>query len=201
MRHFKYNSSNMDTPIERNENFFVEILKFSLIALLIVVPIRFFIAQPFVVSGASMSPAFEDGEYLVIDQLSYRFNEPQRGDVVIFRYPRDPRTYFIKRIVGLPGESLEMSGKTLYVRNDENPDGFALSEPYIAKENEQGNFFSVTLADDEYFVLGDNRAASSDSRVWGPLNEQYLIGRSFLRLIPLTHIGILPGDYRNAYTQ
>jgi len=180
------------------ENFFTEIIRFTIIALLIVLPIRFFIAQPFIVSGASMDPTFENGEYLIVDQVSYRFNSPHRGDVVIFKYPRDESKYFIKRIIGLPSETIEIRGTSVTIKNKENPDGIALKEPYIDFENKKEDTMSVTLRSDQYFVMGDNREQSSDSRAWGSLSRNLIVGRPFVRLFPFTRISIFPGYYRES---
>jgi len=189
----------MEAPKEKDENFFKEILKASLIALIIVVPIRFFIAQPFIVSGASMDPAFESGHYLVVDQLSYRFEKPMRGDVIVFKFPRDTSKFFIKRIIGLPGETIQTRDGIVAIINEEFPDGMLLEEPYLYDGNRTRDTFRITLAEDEYFVMGDNRRASSDSRMWGPLNKDLLIGRAYLRVLPLQQIGILPGAYESQY--
>ncbi len=118
-----------------------------------------FVLQPFITSGDSMAPAFQSGEYLVIDEISYNFHKPARGDVVVFRYPLDPSIYFIKRIVGIPGD---------------------------VKDGE-------VLGPSEYYMLGDNSAASFDSRSWGPVQERYIVGRPILRLFPFTSISLLPG--------
>lgn len=177
----------------KKENLFKEVLKFSLIAILIVAPIRIFVAQPFIVSGASMEPTFDSKQYLIVDQLSYRFNEPKRGEVVIFRYPNDPSTFFIKRIVGLPGETVEMRSGKLTVKNVAFPGGFLVKEPYI--EEETDDTFNIELDDDEYFVLGDNRVHSSDSRVWGPLEKKFITGKALIRLFPIAKFGVNPGDY------
>ena len=133
-----------------NKNSFWDFIKFTVIAVLIVIPIRLWIAQPFIVSGASMEPTFDNGNYLIIDEISYRFEKPKIGDVIIFRYPIDPSKYFIKRIVNIPKEG-------------------------------------------EYFVEGDNKDASFDSRSWGNVPEKNIIGRAFLRLWPFNKIAILPG--------
>lgn len=180
----------------KQENFFKDIIKFSVIALVIVIPIRFFVAQPFIVSGASMLPTFDSGQYLIVDQLSYYFHEPKRGEVIIFKYPKDPSKYFIKRVVGLPGETIRIEGKNIYVENEDHPSGFLLEEPYLEAENVQPSSLTITLSGDQYFVLGDNRRASSDSRIWGPLSEDLVVGRAFLRLLPINQSGILPGDHR-----
>lgn len=175
---------------ENKENFIIETLKFSLIAILIVLPFRIFIAQPFLVSGASMSPNFETGHYLIVDQLSYNFKNPQRGEVVVFKYPNDTKKFFIKRIIGLPNETVKIEGSKIFIKNEENPNGIELKENYV--ENLGQNNTEITLKDDEYFVMGDNRPASSDSRVWGPLSEKLIVGRAFLRLFPFNEISVFP---------
>lgn len=187
----------MEAHREKEENFFKEILKASLIALIIVIPIRFYVAQPFIVSGASMSPTFESGHYLVVDQLSYRFNEPERGDVIIFKYPRDTSKFFIKRIIGLPGETLTLEAKVLTIENSMHLGGFVFEEPYIEEANRISGTFSVELGDNEYFVMGDNRGQSSDSRVWGPLQKELIVGRAFLRIFPVKQLNVLPGGYKS----
>lgn len=176
-------------------NFFTDLIKFSLVALLIVVPIRLYIAQPFIVSGDSMVPTFENGEYLIVDEISYRFEEPARGDVIIFRYPKDPSKYFIKRIIGLPGDTVSLNNGTVTIANAQNPDGFVETGPYLAEGNQTYERYTVALAEDEYFVMGDNRPASSDSRSWGPLPRENIVGRALLRLLPLAHASVLPGSF------
>lgn len=182
-------------PAPKQKHPIIEIIQFALIALLIVLPIRMFIAQPFIVSGASMEETFYTGEYLIVDQVTYRFNEPVRGDVIIFRYPRDPSKFFIKRIIGLPGDTITIDGTTVTIFNDEYPQGVALNESYI-KSMEPNTVQSETLGDREYFVMGDNRDQSSDSRVWGVLQEENIIGRALVRLFPVNGIEFLPGFVR-----
>ena len=173
-----------------------ELVRFALIAIIIVIPIRLFIAQPFVVSGSSMVPTFENGNYLIIDEISYRLGDPKRDDVVVFKYPGDTSKYFIKRIIGLPGETVDIKGNTVTVTNKENPNGFVLEQPFV--ENIADSTTHFELKDNEYFVLGDNRPASSDSRYWGAVPRNLLIGRAFLRLLPLSNINIFPGSYQPA---
>lgn len=179
--------------------FFSELIRFVLIAVFVVLPIRVFIAQPFIVSGSSMDPTFANGEYLIVDEISYRFEDPQRGDVVIFKYPNDPSKFFIKRIIGLPGEQVVISGNRVTVRGKDSADGIVLEETYLAHPT-LGNT-DVTLSETEYFVMGDNRPASSDSRIWGPLERDHIIGRAFLRLLPVTKVGAFPGEHRFEATQ
>lgn len=177
----------------KKENFFFEILKFALIAALIVLPIRFFVAQPFIVNGQSMEPTFENGEYLIVNEISYRFENPKRGDVLIFKYPYDKTKYYIKRIIGLPSETIEISGTQVKITNDKNPNGFILNEPYIKFPKDWNE--KITLKSDEYFVMGDNRPDSYDSRSWGPLNKSFIIGTPLARLLPFNKISLFPGDY------
>lgn len=175
--------------------FVIEIFRFAVLALLIVVPFRMFIAQPFIVSGASMSPTFETGQYLIVDQLTYHLEQPQRGDVVIFRYPEDPSKFFIKRLIGLPGETVEIQGQKVSIRNAKTGTSTTLTEPYLHDFNTRDDYLTVTLGPDEYFVMGDNRGASSDSRVWGAVPKKLLVGRALIRLLPFDKISVFPGEY------
>lgn len=175
---------------------FRELIFFALLSLAIVAPIRIFIAQPFIVSGSSMFPTFRNNDYLIVDELSYRLGNPERYDVVIFRYPGDTTKFFIKRIIALPGETIDINGKDVTIINKENPNGFKLDQSFI--NNEMNTTKHYELKNDEYFVLGDNRNASSDSRVWGGVPRKLLIGRAFVRLYPLNNIDYEPGDYKQA---
>jgi len=179
-------------PEVQRENFFTELLKFVLIAAAIVFPIRLFVAQPFIVSGASMDPTFRNGQYLIIDELSYRFETVDRGDVIIFRYPRNPKEFFIKRVIGLPNETVAIMGDTVTVTKVDGST-VTLTEPYIANRG-NGGTTTYTVGAEEYFVMGDNRPASSDSRVWGALPRENIIGRAFVRLLPLNQISLFPGS-------
>lgn len=173
-------------------SFTKDVVTFALIALLVVVPIRWFIAQPFIVRGDSMVPTFHSGDYLIVDQLSYRFEEPERGDVIIMRYPKDESVYFIKRIIGLPGETVELQGTRVIIRQP-GAEPLTLSETYLADVTHRPEFATYALGSDEYFVMGDNRDASSDSRVWGPLPKKEVIGRAYVRLFPPASLAYLPG--------
>jgi len=193
------NKEDFDTkaPKEAEKVSFKEMLwdtvKFALISLIIVLPIRTFIAQPFLVHGASMNPTFADGDYLIVDQISYRFNKPERGDVIIFKYPKNPSKYFIKRIIGLPEETVTIKNRTVSVYSPFYGQ-INLAEEYIINKDILPRNIEVTLTDDEYFVMGDNRPASSDSREWGPLSKSFITGKVFVRLLPITDIGINPGQ-------
>lgn len=173
-------------------NFTWEILKIVIISLAIIVPIRYFLIQPFFVNGASMDPNFLDGDYLIIDEISYRFNEPEREDVIVFRYPLDPSQFFIKRIIGLPGETIEIREGKITIYNEEiSKEKIILDESeYLIDGYTPGNL-EITLGPSEYFVLGDNRRASSDSRKWGGLDEKYITGRTWVRAWPFNRVGII----------
>ena len=187
-------SQNTPPQQETKESLIGEIVRFSLFALLIVLPIRLFIAQPFIVSGASMETTFSTGQYLIVDQLTYHLEEPQRGDVIIFRYPKDPSKFFIKRVIGVPGDTVNISGNEVKITNTAFPEGVVLDESYILSMKPNTTLTEI-LGDGEYFVMGDNRDASSDSRAWGVLQRDNIVGRAFLRLFPLTKVGVLPGKY------
>lgn len=188
-----HNTSTPQASSERKKHPFVEIVEFAIIALLIVLPVRWFVAQPFIVSGASMEDTFHSGEYLIIDQLTYHLEDPKRGDVVVFRYPQDPSKFFIKRLIGMPGDTISIEGNTVTITT-QNGDTFTLDEPYI-KSMAESTHLEETLGEREYFVMGDNRDASSDSRVWGVLQKDKIVGRAFIRLFPFSEVEILPGEY------
>jgi len=175
---------------------FWELVRFALIALIIVIPIRVFIAEPFIVSGASMVPTFENGNYLIVDKISYKLGSPKRDDVVVFRYPGDTTKFFIKRIIGLPNETVDIKGNEVTITNETHPDGFKLDQPFV--KNPANNETHLELKSDEYFVLGDNRGASSDSRYWGAVKRNLLAGKAFLRLLPINNIDFWPGNYKQA---
>ena len=171
------------------------IFSYTVIALGLALFIRFFVAAPYVVSGQSMEPNFDNWHYLIIDRLSMRFGNPVRGEVIVFDLPQEPSRSLIKRVIGLPGETVVLRGKDVTIINDQHPEGFTLSEPYLDPENVVPvPTMRVELAPDQYFVLGDNRKVSADSRLWGALPRGNIVGRVILRLYPLNLIGILPAD-------
>jgi len=179
--------------------FWKELVKLVFFSLLIVVPFRLYIAQPFIVEGASMDPTFETGDYLIVDELTYHFKTPERGSVLIFKYPRDPKKSFIKRIIGLPGEKVSISNGQITIINTEYSEGFILNEPYVKLNKKDSADYIIGAR--EYFVLGDNRLASADSRIWGPVPEENIIGRPVISFFPPA---FFPGDnsrYTGAETQ
>ncbi len=191
-------SSEITSPVEskskKTKKVVWDLVKFVFTVLIIVVPIRAFVAQPFIVSGESMSPTFDSKDYLIIDEVTFHFRDPIRGEVVVFHPPKQSDTvYYIKRVVGIPGDTIEIKSGKITITNIEHPEGFTLEEPYI--EFKSFETTTKTLNEDEYFVLGDNRARSSDSRYWGVLPRKNIIGRALIRLFPFNNISILPGEF------
>lgn len=188
-------------------SFIVEIIKVFFWAVIIILPIRLFLFQPFFVQGASMEPNFEDGEYLIINELGYKetdvnlagshfftvapFKELQRGDITVFRYPKNPKQFFIKRVIALPGETITIRDGKVIIANADNPAGFILDESeYVSPELKTTGEMMRTLKDNEYFVLGDNRGSSHDSRSWGPLPKKNIIGKVLLRAWPVKRAAV-----------
>ena len=166
---------------------FWETIEVALIAIIAVFVIRTFLIQPFLVSGASMEPNFSSGDYLLIDELTYHFKEPERGDVVVFHYPGNESTFYIKRISGLPGERLSFKDGEVIVSNTDHPEGFSLEETYLSQDL-QTSGSEVVLNGGTYFVMGDNRSFSFDSRSWGPLDKRKIVGVVRLRLWPFNKV-------------
>lgn len=199
----------MGTKEKTTGQSFWELVRFALIALAIVIPIRIFIVTPFVVSGSSMVPTFEDKDYLLADKISYELGDPKRDDVVIFLYPNDPKNNpdrnfllryfdpgksFIKRVIGLPNETVDIKDGIVTITNEKYKDGLKLDQSYV--KNVSNDTMHFELKADEYFVMGDNRTGSSDSRYWGAVRREFFEGKPFLRLLPLSKLGVLPGKYK-----
>jgi signal peptidase I len=198
--------------LQKGKDFIKETIFIVVLSLAVVLPIRAFIAQPYIVSGASMDDTFHNGNYLIVDEISYRFEEPKRGEVIVFKVPQaglalqnlpeNKTVYYIKRIIGLPGEKIQVRGDSIKIFNEQNPEGIILEEPYINLENLLNSPLidlnrEITLGDEEYFVMGDNRHNSSDSRIWGALPRENIIGKAFIRLFPFNKIDTKPGEYIN----
>ncbi|HEX8974387.1 MAG TPA: signal peptidase I [Patescibacteria group bacterium] len=211
----------MENPKNNNEfdneeayygvgSFLWEVIKVFFWALVIIIPIRIFLFQPFFVQGASMVPNFEDGDYLIVNELGYKitdlfkdvggphiftvgsFRDLQRGDVVVFRYPRDPKQFFIKRVIGLPGEQVRIENGRIMIFNPESTQGLSLDEhTYLSSDVQTNGSINITLTEDQYFVMGDNRPFSNDSRSWGPVPKEDIVGKVLLRAWPLNKAEIL----------
>jgi len=175
--------------------FFIEVMQIVLISVAIIIPIRYFLIQPFLVRGASMEPTFYDQEYLIVDELSYRFGDADRGDIVVFRYPRDPSQHFIKRVIGLPGETVEVSDGAVTIYNDTFPLGQVIDEGYLTTQSTAGKK-RIELNPNEYYLLGDNRGFSLDSRTFGPVTKEDIVGRVWFRGFPFSRLSTFPNpDY------
>lgn len=178
--------------IKEATNLVMDFLETIVVALSIFVVVYLFLVQPHEVKGSSMEPNFHNNEYILTDKISYRFSEPKRGDVVIFKSPKNPEVDYIKRIIGLPSEQVKIQNGSVYI-NDKK-----LGEPYLEETTilYPGSFMQegieITIPANEYFVFGDNRSHSSDSREFGPISRNLIIGRAFMRYWPLPKFGLLP---------
>lgn len=168
-------------------------VKFIIIALVIVIPIRMFIAQPFLVKGRSMDPTFHDKDYLIVDEISYILRDPKRGEVIIFRFPGDPKEHFIKRVIGIPGDTIQIIDGIVTVITKEGKI-LTLDEPYVSHKMDQ-SLEDITVPEGNLFVMGDNRSESYDSRMWKFLPIKLATGRALLRLYPFRDASFTPGEY------
>jgi signal peptidase I len=178
------------TFVKSGLKYFLEIVHIVVVSLAIVIPIRYFLVQPFYVKGASMETNFYDNEYLIIDEISYRVREPRRGDIVVFRYPNDPSQYFIKRVIGIPGETVEVKDGRVRIYKNGSVVGYYLNESQYLSGVQTIADKKFNMGEKEYFVLGDNRLASLDSRVFGPIQEKAIVGRVWLRGWPITKFSV-----------
>lgn len=169
--------------------FIFDTLETLVVALAMFAVAYLFLFQPHQVNGNSMLPSFEDKDMLITEKVSYYFREPRRGEVVIFKYPRAHEYDYIKRIIGLPGESITIDQGRVRIFNENYPNGYYLDEPYIGNSLTEGGPLlregrTFDIPEDEYIVLGDNREMSSDSRDWGTVSKQELVGKAWLRYWP-----------------
>ncbi|HLC99452.1 MAG TPA: signal peptidase I [Patescibacteria group bacterium] len=179
-----------EEPMFRSTWLFIfDVIKIVVLSLAIVLPVRYFLIQPFSVKGASMEPTYFDGEYLVVDEISYRLRDPERGEVIVLRNPKLPSEFFIKRIIGLPTETIDIENGEVKIINVAHPDGFILDETYLPDSLVTSGFRHTVLGSKDYFVMGDNRGASLDSRAIGPIPRGNIVGRTWLRAWPLDRIG------------
>lgn len=178
-------------------SFFLDLVETVVIALSIFLVVYLLFMQPHQVNGQSMVPNFQSGEYVLTDKVSYRLRDPQQGEVIVFHAPEEADCVkgtgcdFIKRVIATPGQSVSLENSTFYV------DGLPLPESYIPADFETlpGRFLKevgqYTLGPDEYFVSGDNRPFSSDSRAWGPITKRDIVGRAFFRYWPVSAVGVI----------
>lgn len=195
-KHKKDSVSIIPDWLQGSFGFFIETLKVVIISLAIILPIRYFLVQPFYVRGASMEPTFNDYEYLLIDEISYRLDEPKRGDVIVFKYPLDTKQYFIKRLIGFPGETIDVLDGRITIKPSGPGAPIILAESYLPQGLETDCFeqfhckLPITLKDDEYLAFGDNRPASLDSRYFGVIPRKDIIGKAWVRLWPFSQFRV-----------
>ncbi|HTH93146.1 MAG TPA: signal peptidase I [Candidatus Paceibacterota bacterium] len=199
-------NSNTEAPLgaPQRKSFFettfwkvIENLLYIVGAVLLAALIQAFIIRPFIVSGTSMDPVIQNGQYLIIDEVTYHFHGPQRGDVIVFKAPPEPTKYYIKRVIGLPGDTVKLRDGKITIINKDHPEGFTLDEPYLTHLSTDSGTYVVPA--DEYFVMGDNRSGSYDSRSWGMLPDANIRGRALIRLLPVNNISLLPGKEHYDY--
>ncbi|MGI8788765.1 MAG: signal peptidase I [Pyrinomonadaceae bacterium] len=171
----------------------LKLLRDIILIIAVFILLGVFVAQPVVVEGTSMLPELHDGERLLVDKLVYykfqnfSWGHIERGDVVVFWYPKDPDKSYVKRVIGLPGETVEVREGVIYINNQ------PLNEPYLEADHNQSlpSFPPKHVDDHFYFVMGDNRDNSSDSRYWGLVPEKYIYGKAFFRYWNPSHIGFI----------
>ncbi|OGI77422.1 signal peptidase I [Candidatus Nomurabacteria bacterium RIFCSPHIGHO2_02_FULL_33_12] len=181
-----------DIKIKKKDSIW-DIIKFMLLAFIIVIPIRMFIAQPFLVNGRSMDPTLKNHDYLIVDELSYHIREPKRGEVIIFRFPGNTKEHFVKRLIGIPGDTIRIIDGTVTVITKDGK-RVLLEEPYV-KNHSYESLVDIVVPDGQLFVMGDNRSESYDSRMWRFLPRDLATGRALVRLYPFNNIDYLPGQH------
>jgi signal peptidase I len=187
-------SEEIENKTESFRDFIFEMIKVLVVSLIIIIPIRAYVVQPFYVDGASMEPNFYDGEYLIVDEISYRFKDPQRGDIVIFHPPDNPKVFYIKRIIGMPNEVVDIKDGVIKVYEHDSVDPLIIDETEYLSEEYQlrpSEKYHVKLGEGEYYLMGDNRRSSLDSRRLGPIHESYIKGRVALRAFPFDRFTVI----------
>jgi len=188
---------NQQLKINKSNTWKSELWSFNktlIILLIIYFIIRTYIAQPFLVKGRSMEQTFSDGDYLIVDELTYNFANPRRFDTVVFHTEfiegGQESEYYIKRVIGIPGDRIVISDGTVLLYKNNTITPTKLDEPYLIDglRTVTKDKIDIVLGEQEYFVLGDNRGNSSDSRYWGPVNKSYIVGKPIIRLFPFNKI-------------
>ena len=183
-----------DNKTESIKDFVFEMIKVLIVSLIIIVPIRAYVVQPFYVDGASMEPNFHDGEYLIVDEISLRFKQPERGDIVIFHPPTNPKVYYIKRVIGLPNEVIDIKNGEIRVFEQDSPEPLIIDESkylgndYLLRPSEK---YHLKLGATEYYLLGDNRPNSLDSRRLGAIDISHMKGKVVLRAFPFDKFTVI----------
>jgi len=200
--------NNLETEEKTTFKSFIEMVIYMAIIIVSVVFIRYIFVSPFAVEGSSMEPGLHTGELIVVNKIGYanwfgiKFGEPERGDVVVVHPPNDPKKYYIKRVIALPEETIYFHNGEIIIENEEYPDGIRLNEDYLSEDNNKTSppnglrNTKVTLSERNYYLLGDNRKASSDSRSFGPIHKQNIVGKTEAIIYPVTDIrGIEDYEY------
>lgn len=186
-----YDSTQNKSFFENLKEHIVDFIQTLVVFGAIMALIYLFIAQPHKVSGRSMVPTFADGDYIITDKITYKFYLPQKGDIIVLKNPRDESQDFIKRIMAVPGDSVKIENKSVYVN------GILLTEPYLPPDiqTQSGSFLNegniIKAGENQYFVMGDNRDHSSDSREWGAITKEEIVGKAFFRYFPLQSFGLI----------
>ena len=191
MEELENTEEDQTVPISKKEmfSFIWEMVRVIIVSLAIIIPIRYYVVQPFFVKGASMESTFENNDYILIDELSYFFRDPRRDEIIVFRSPENSSQFFIKRIIGLPGDTVKIENNKVSIFNDQSPEGLLLNESsYLDRGQETRGNITMTISSSNYFVMGDNRLQSSDSRKWGELDKSLITGKVFIRIWPLNKI-------------
>lgn len=191
MEELENTEEDQTVPISKKEmfSFIWEMVRVIIVSLAIIIPIRYYVVQPFFVKGASMESTFENNDYILIDELSYFFRDPRRDEIIVFRSPENSSQFFIKRIIGLPGDTVKIENNKVSIFNDQSPEGLLLNESsYLDRGQETRGNITMTISSSNYFVMGDNRLQSSDSRRWGELDKSLITGKVFIRIWPLNKI-------------
>jgi len=174
--------------------FLWDLFKTAVIVVIIAFGIKYFLVQPFIVDGNSMQPNFQNNEYLLVEKISPKLQNLKRGDVIVFHPPGQTNTNYIKRIIGLPGEKVEITGNKIKIFNKNHPEGVFLDEAYLAnniKTVTEKQDETYNMGNDEFFVMGDNREHSSDSREFGNLPKGNIVGRAWLNVYPFSKFGLI----------
>lgn len=176
--------------IKKAGAFVFDLIETVVMALAVFVIFYLFLFQPHQVKGSSMFPTFHDGEYILTDKFTYRLREPKRGEVIIFRAPGHEEYDYIKRIIGLPGDTITIENGKVSVKNQLLIEEYLPSDFYTSPGSFTRAGQAVSVPDGQYFVMGDNRAHSSDSREWGLIPKANIVGRAWFRYWPANKIGV-----------
>ena len=176
----------MDSEVQKKKNwFFNDVLESVLIAVVLAFLIRMFVFQPFYIPSSSMEPTLMPNDRIIVNKFIYRFREPARGDVIVFKYPLDPQRDFIKRLIGLPGETVEIKNSVLYIN------GAEVEESYLPESSFFNDYGPIKVEAGHYFMMGDNRNNSEDSRVWGLLPKENIVGKAILVYWPIPRMYVI----------